>query len=74
MSTITSTAVSGILASQQRVAKSAENIVKAGAGLSDTDQTEELVNIKQASNDFEANATVLKVSKDLNDTLLDVLA
>jgi len=73
MSTISSTAVSGILNSQARVARSAENVVKAGAGLGG-DQTEELVKIEQASTDFKANAKVLEVSQDLNKTLLDVLA
>ncbi len=73
MTSITSNAISGLLNSQQRVEKSAVKVA-----IADTDPSistdAELVNIEAAKNDFAANATVLKVSKQLTDKLLDILA
>jgi hypothetical protein len=75
MSTIGTNAVSGLLNSQQRVEKSAVKIAIADTDAGrDVSQEGELVNIAQASNDFAANATVLKVDKQISKTLLDILA
>lgn len=74
MTSIPTSTTSALLSSQARVAKAADNIAKAGAGIGKSDLDEELVNVEQAKNDFQANATLLKVEKQLNKTLLDILA
>lgn len=75
MNTIGSNAVSGLLRSQQRAETSAVNIAIADTDAGKTTPiNQELVNLAQAENDFKANATVLKINKQLSQRLLDVLA
>lgn len=74
MTSIPTSTTAALLASQARVAKAADTIAKSGAGIGTSDLNEELVSVEQAKNDFQANATILKVEKQLNKTLLDILA
>lgn len=74
-SSVTTNVISGLLNSQQRVAAAASNIVRAGTDDGqDVSIDNELVNTEIAKNDFQANATVLKIDKQTKDRLLDILA
>ena len=75
MSTIGSNSVSGLSNSQARINQSATKIaIQDTPEGQDVDTTDELAKVQSAKNDFSANATVLKVQKQVTDKLLDIIA
>ena len=75
MSTIGANAISGLSNSQARINQSATKIaIQDTPEGKDVDTSEELVKVQGARNDFGANATVLKVQKQVTDKLLDIIA
>jgi flagellar basal body rod protein FlgC len=63
---ITNNAVSGLQTSSLKVAKAADNIANPQKG---TEVTEDIIDVKQGQNNFEANALVLQTAKEMQETL-----
>jgi flagellar hook protein FlgE len=70
MSTVFSTAVSGINNAVARASQSANNI--ANASLTGKNLDRDLVNVKLARNDVAVNATVIKAEHKMQKALIDI--
>jgi flagellar hook protein FlgE len=74
MADVLSIALGGLNAQQQKVARAADNIANLSTPGRDVDLAKEAVDLIIAKNAFKANVTTLKVEKEMQDSLLDVIA
>ena len=71
MSTILSTAVSGLNSAVSRATQSARNIVNASSTGKNIDK--DLVDVNKDKTDYAANAAVIKTTRKMEKALLDIM-
>jgi flagellar hook protein FlgE len=69
-----STPLAGLNTAASTVTRAASNIARSGFSGDTVDLSQEMVNLMQGQNDFEANTKVIKTEDQMTRGLLDIVA